>query len=101
MFADSSQETLALLNKADISALSKTTLSQSTGLNAFDLRGPALTLYPALTPLRNRLPREVSDRGDLATRWKAVTSANTTNLELGGSRGKRSSQLQITDQNHV
>ena len=42
MFADLSQQTLDLLNKIDVTALNKTTLSQATGLNAFDLRGPAL-----------------------------------------------------------
>ena len=101
MFADLSQQTLDLLNKADVSTLSKTTLSQSTGLNAFDLRGPALNLYPVLTPLRNKLPRDVSDRGDLATRWKAVTGVNTTNLELGVSPGKRSGEIQISEQDYV
>ena len=46
------------------------------GLNAFDLRGPALNLFPVLTPLRNKLPRELSNEGDTATRWKAVTGVN-------------------------
>ena len=83
MFGDLSQQTFDLLNKADLSSLNKTTISQSTisgvagNLNAFDLRGPALQLYPVITPLRNRLPRQVSDRGDLATRWKAITGVNT------------------------
>jgi hypothetical protein len=101
MFADLSQQTLDLLNKIDVTALNKTTLSQATGLNAFDLRGPALNLYPVLTPLRNKLPREVSDRGDLATRWKAVTGVNTTNLDLGLSPGQRSGEVQITEQDYV
>ncbi len=101
MFADLSQQTLDLLNKIDVTALNKTTLSQATGLNAFDLRGPALNLYPVLTPLRNKLPREVSDRGDLATRWKAVTGVNTTNLDLGLSPGQRSGEIQITEQDYV
>ena len=101
MFSDLSQQTIDLLNKADLSALSKTTLSQATSLNAFDLRGPALQLYPVLTPLRNRLPREVSDRGDLATRWKAVTAVNSTNIDMGVSPGKRSGEIQITEQDFV
>jgi hypothetical protein len=47
MFGDLSQQTFDLLNKADMSSLNKTTISQSTisgvagNLNAFDLRGPA------------------------------------------------------------
>lgn len=106
MFSELSQQTLDLLNKADMSALSKTTVSQVAGggavaLNAFDLRGPALALYPVLTPLRNRLPREVSDRGDLATRWKAVTGVNVSNIDLGVAAGKRSGEIQITEQDFI
>ena len=101
MFSDLSQQTIDLLNKVDISALNKTTLSQATSLNAFDLRGPALQLYPVLTPLRNKLPREVSDRGDLATRWKAVTGVNVTNIDMGVSPGQRSGEIQITEQDFV
>ena len=101
MLSDLSQQTLDLLNKVDVSTLNKTTLSQATSLNAFDLRGPALQLYPVLTPLRNKLPREVSDRGDLATRWKAVTGVNVTNIDMGVSPGKRSGEIQITEQDFV
>jgi hypothetical protein len=101
MFSDLSQQTIDLLNKVDITALSKTTLSQATNLNAFDLSGPALQLYPVLTPLRNKLPREVSDRGDLATRWKAVTGVNVTNIDMGVSPGKRSGEIQISEQDFV
>ena len=56
MFGDLSQQTFDLLSKADLSSLNKTTISQATisgapgNLNAFDLRGPALQLYPVITP---------------------------------------------------
>ena len=33
------------------------TISTATGLVAFDLQAPAKNLYPAATPLRNRVPR--------------------------------------------
>ena len=101
MFGDLSQQTFDLLNKADISALTKTTISQSTNLNAFDLRGPALQLYPVITPLRNRLPRQLSTGGDLATRWKAITGVNTTGFELGVAPGRRSAEMAITEQDYV
>jgi hypothetical protein len=87
--------------------LNKTTISQSTisgvagNLNAFDLRGPALQLYPVITPLRNRLPRQVSDRGDLATRWKAITGVNTQGFELGVAPGRRSAEMSVTEQDYV
>jgi hypothetical protein len=107
MFGDLSQQTFDLLNKADLSALNKTTISQSTisgapaNLNAFDLRGPALQLYPVITPLRNRLPRQLSTGGDLATRWKAITGVNTSSFELGVAPGRRSAEMAITEQDYV
>ncbi|HLK07511.1 MAG TPA: hypothetical protein VKV30_06215 [Candidatus Angelobacter sp.] len=107
MFGDLSQQTFDLLNKADLSSLSKTTISQATisgvagNLNAFDLRGPALQLYPVITPLRNRLPRQVSDRGDLATRWKAITGVNTQGFELGVAPGRRSAEMSVTEQDYI
>jgi hypothetical protein len=107
MFGDLSQQTFDLLNKTDMSALNKTTIGQSLisgvagNLNAFDLSGPALQLYPVITPLRNRLPRQVSDRGDLATRWKAITGVNTSNFELGVAPGRRSAEMSVTEQDYV
>jgi hypothetical protein len=107
MFGDLSQQTFDLLNKADMSSLNKTTISQATisgvagNLNAFDLRGPALQLYPVITPLRNRLPRQLSDRGDLATRWKAITGVNTSGFELGVAPGRRSAEMSVTEQDYV
>jgi hypothetical protein len=107
MFGDLSQQTFDLLNKADLSSLNKTTIGQALisgapgNLNAFDLRGPALQLYPVITPLRNRLPRQVSDRGDLATRWKAITSVNTQGFELGVAPGRRSAEMSVTEQDYV
>src|SRR5947209_8273784 len=103
MFGDLSQQTFDLLNKADISALTKTTISQTTisgvpnNLNAYDLRGPALQLYPIITPLRNRLPRQLSTGGDLATRWKAIAGVNTKGLELGVEAGRRSAEMSVTE----
>ncbi len=83
MFEDVTQQTIDLLNRMPANgAPSKTTISQSlaaNGLNAFDLRGPAVSLYPVLTPLRNTLPREISQQGDTATRWKAIVGVNTAN----------------------
>src|SRR5258708_26810448 len=107
MFGDLSQQTFDLLNKADLSSLNKTTISQAAisgvagNLNAFDLRGPALQLYPVLTPLRNPLPRQVSDRGDLATRWKAITRVNTQGFELRVSPGRRAAEMSVTEQHYV
>ena len=107
MFGDLSQQMFDLLSKADMSSLNKTTISQATisgvagDSNAFDLRGPALQLYPVITPLRNRLPRQLSDRGDLATRWKAITGVNTSGFGLGVAPGRRSAEMSVTEQDYV
>lgn len=101
MFGELSQQTIELMKQID---LRKTTISQTSpnnAFNAFDLRGPALQLYPVLTPLRNKLARVLSDRGDTATRWKAVTGVNTTNLDIGVAGGKRSAEVQITEQDFL
>ncbi|HYL92769.1 MAG TPA: hypothetical protein VEW69_06390 [Alphaproteobacteria bacterium] len=101
MFGDLSQETLDLLKKADVSALNKAaTINTGTGLNAYDLRGPALQLYPVITPLRNRLPRQLSNSGDTATRWKAITAVSP-NFELGVAAGQRSGAMQVTEQDYT
>lgn len=103
MFKDITQQTADLLSKLNTqpAGLAKTTIAQATGLNAFDLRGPALGLYPVLTPLRNKLPRELSPAGDVATRWKAVTGVNTNFVTPGVSEGKRGGELAITEQDFV
>lgn len=104
MFNDITQQTEELLSKLNMqpaNGLAKTTIAQATGLNAFDLRGPALGLYPVLTPLRNKLPREVSGEGDVATRWKAVTGINTSFVTPGVSEGKRGGEMAVTEQDFI
>jgi hypothetical protein len=102
MFSDISQQTLDLIAKiGGPGSLNKTTITQGTSLNQFDLRGPALNLFPVLTPLRNTLPRELSQQGDVATRWKAIVGINTTNLTPGVQEGKRGAEVQITEQDFL
>ena len=51
------------------------TITTSTGLNAYDLEAPAKNLYPVLTPLRNRIPRQTKSSGaGTAANWKEVTA---------------------------
>lgn len=57
---------------ADPSTLEKT-ITASTGLVAYDLQAPAKALYPAATPIRNRLPRVQGGTGT-ATNWRQVNS---------------------------
>jgi hypothetical protein len=63
--------------------------TQGTGLVAYDLEAPAKLMVPVLTPLRNMTPRVKSNAGDTATRWKAITAINTSNIHAGVSEGNR------------
>ena len=100
---------------ADLSELSETTVNafrgiygrgalpfykgilQSTGLVAYDLQPVAKSLFPVITPLRNRLPR-VPGNGDTATRWAAVTAINTSKLRGGIPEGARNGFINTTVQ---
>ena len=47
-------------------------VSVATGLTYYDLRAPALNLFPTVSPLRNSVPRmQRANPGD-AAHWKAV-----------------------------
>src|SRR5689334_22696725 len=84
------QQTPDPLNKAWTTAL---------GIVNYDLQRPALALYPwgeMITPLRVQIPRVTSNQGDTATRWKAITGINTTNLPAGVSEGNRSGVITTT-----
>jgi hypothetical protein len=58
------------------------------GLKAYDLEAPAKTLYPVLTPLRNKIPRLGGGIG-IQANWKAITAINTAGLSAGAGEGRR------------
>lgn len=102
MGANSTAETLALLKAAQASPLADDiakSFSQSnsatTGLTFYDLEAPAKTLYPVLTPLRNRIARIVGGRG-IQANWKAITGINTSQMSAGVSEGRRSGAISHT-----
>lgn len=79
----------ALATPSDAIAKSFTQSGSATsGLTYYDLEAPAKTLYPVLTPLRNRIPRVVGGRG-IQANWRAITGINTTGVPLGVSEGQR------------
>lgn len=95
-----SQETLAQLKTAQANAdngILEKAFTQSatatTGLTAYDLEGPAKTLYPVLTPLRNEIPR-VSGAGGIQSNWKAVTKINMNRSGIGVAEGARGQIIQ-------
>jgi hypothetical protein len=69
--------------------------SAISGLTAYDLEAPAKTLYPVLTPLRNRIPR-VSGKGGIQANWRAVTAINTAKISAGVVEGKRGGMITTT-----
>jgi len=87
-------ETLDLLKQAQTKpnediAKSWTAGSAVSGITAYDLEAPSKTLYPVITPLRNRIPR-VSGKGGVQANWRAITGVDTANVGWGISEGNRS-----------
>lgn len=62
--------------------------SAVSGLTAYDLEAPAKSLFPVLTPLRNRIAR-VSGKGGIQANWRAITGINTTGVMAGVAQGQR------------
>lgn len=62
------------VNKTEQSGdLAKAGITQSLGLNAYDLRAPALEHIPFLTPVRDMLPRTARNAPGVALNWKVLT----------------------------
>jgi hypothetical protein len=98
----SSAETLNLLKQAlktPDDALAKS-ISQATGLVAFDLQAPAKNLYPVNTPLRNRVPR-VPGNGGTATNWRQVSAITGGGFDGMGwvAEGQRAARMSYTTAN--
>lgn len=90
----------AKLDPTELAKATTTGVSQALGLVGYDLSAPAKTLYPVLTPLRNRIPR-VSGNGDTATRWKAVTAINPSKVMMGVAEAARSGFIDQTVKEYV
>jgi hypothetical protein len=80
----------AQANPRQMDEITKTfTQAMSPGLIAYDLEAPAKKIVPVITPLRNMTPRVTSNAGDTATRWKAITRINSSNVIAGVVEGAR------------
>lgn len=62
--------------------------SAISGINNYDLEGPAKSLVPVETPLFNRIPI-VGANGGIQANWRAVTGINTNALSPGLSESNR------------
>lgn len=74
--------------------------SATSGLTYYDLEAPAKTLYPVLTPLRNRIPR-VSGKGGIQAAWRAITGVNINSINAGVSQGNRGGVIATRTQDYV
>lgn len=94
------KESLAKANDALTQDLMKSGITTGTGLVAYDLQAPALSLFPVLTPIRNQTPR-VKGNGGTATNWKAVTGINTNLVDVSVSEGNRGAAVTTATQSYV
>lgn len=89
--ASFTQQTLDLMKAAQPGDLIKAwtqPTGPTTGIQNYDLQKPALSLFPVLTPLRNKTPR-VSAEGGIQANWRAITGINVNGMEIGVSEGNR------------
>lgn len=87
-------ETLELLKSAQQSpddALAKS-VTQNNAVVAYNLEGPALKMYPVLTPNRNRIARTKNGAGK-AVEWRVYTGINVNNTGAGVSEGNRGARV--------
>jgi hypothetical protein len=59
-----------------------------TGLIGYDLEPVAKHLFPVITPLRNKIPRDVTGFGTQAN-WQIIDQINPANVHMGVSEGNR------------
>jgi hypothetical protein len=99
-----SAETLNLVKAAVAGAMDTVTksITQGTGLVAFDLQAPAKNLYPVNTPIRNRLPRVGGGTG-LATNWRVVRAIIGSGFDAMGwvPEGQRSARMSYQTYNQA
>ncbi|HXE61576.1 MAG TPA: hypothetical protein VN607_12755 [Gemmatimonadaceae bacterium] len=85
----------ALSDPRSVAQLRKAGINVATGLTFFDLRAPAQTQYPVLTPLRNVIPRRPG-RGGPAVNWKVTRAINTTSVPAGVAEGHRNAVISLS-----
>lgn len=75
----------------------------ATGLTYYDLRAPALNLFPTLTPLRNAIPRNQRKNPGDALRYKSITAITGSGYNWTGfvPEGKRAGRMSYTLTNNT
>lgn len=88
------QEKLQRLLHKDSSSTFTQSPSAITGITAYNLQAPALSLYPVNTPLRNFIPRKGNGTGT-AVNWRAVRAINTNGVDPGIGIGHRGGVVNV------
>jgi hypothetical protein len=80
----------------------KKSVTISTGLTYYDLRAPALNLFPTVTPLRNSIPRLQRDHPGDSAHWKTVDNTIGSGQPYMGwvPEGQRSASMSYRTSNH-
>jgi hypothetical protein len=106
--SDTNAATIALLREAlaagTTNELAKATFVQpsnaTTGLQDYDLEAAAKTLYPVLTPLRNRIPR-TSGKGGIQANWRGVVGLDTGMVYAGVPEGRRGAVISMQTKDYM
>jgi hypothetical protein len=74
----------------------------STGLTYYDLRAPALNLFPTVTPLRNAIARRQRPNPGDAAHWKSVLATTGSGISSMGwvPERRRAASMSYTVQNN-
>ena len=71
-------------------------VTTGTGIVNYNLEPYAKTLYPVITPIRNKVPRFTDTNGGNAVNWKIITAINSQRTFPGTAEGIRGG---VIDQN--
>jgi len=100
------QETLDLVKGAEniTDSINKAGWSQpgtsTTGLQAYNLEIPAKNLYPVMTPLRNKIPRQTGAY-NINANWKSVDAIDSLQTYPGVSEGNRNEAVTTVTSEHL
>lgn len=71
-----------------------TGITTGTGITYYDLEAQLKLFFPVITPLRNRIPRDVVSTGDTIAHFKRTTKLDPANTYAGVNEGIRGQVIQ-------
>jgi hypothetical protein len=71
------------------------------GLQGINLDGPAKSLFPVLSPFRNRVPRVQAPVGARASQWRAITQINVQNQDIFTDWGQAGGLVTTNEQDYA